>query len=500
MKESRKMNEYSAYLPPHSFCPKGHDLNWSDHLEVDLCSICDINGNSEKPKKFRYDCLECNQKYCLKCRKPLIIDNKCPLGHVFKEKEIVANCEICENKINSKFFRDSLCSFVICQKCMEICSEPSDFLEHFSEEKITPSSIAFDLLDFKPTCYKVGITYDNVEESKNDDRKKKFFVNPFCNPPLNNIKLLGQVETKNAMQNENQLFLSQPKCRLRNFWAEISLASGRFLLQNVQNNDCHPMGVKMGKHKIKNKDEFKIGQVFMKAFKNRKTNNLSLRFYSKFTMEAEDSVGDIVLKPENEETFIGKNYNEFLANSDGISKQHAKIIYEYGDYIIFDLRSKSGKSGLFLLIPKQEQEKIFDNFEENEEKNTSHLLLGKKTCKIEVKPVTNFEWPLCDNDHVLKWIDSNNEACSICAGKDKSHLIYWCCPTCDKNFCNHCKSPAVFKNKRCCFYHKLTFESFKGRNRPAGRRLCRLCNKKLEEKSYWDEKCNYEICSECRHK
>ena len=487
------MNEHSVYLPPHCFCPKGHDLNWSDHsMEVELCSICD----SEKPKKARYDCLECNKIYCLKCRKPLIIDSKCPLGHDFKERELFVNCEICETKINSKGFRDSECSFTICQKCMEICAiEPLDFFSHFCKEKITSSKMAFDLLDFKPTCYKVIITDDNEEEKKKDDKKNKFFLNPFCNPSINNIRLLGQVETNNAAENKNPTLLlseSNNKHRLKNFWAEIWLSSGKFLLHNVENNDRYPMGVKVRKHKIKTKDEFKIGEIFMKAYKNKKTNNLSLKFYSKFRMDDQDWVGDIALKPENEETFIGKNYNDFLTNIEGISKQHAKIIYEYGDYIIFDIRSKSG---LFLLIPKKEQEKIFDNFEENEEKNSSYLLLGKKTCKIEVKPVTNFQWPICNNDHVLEWIEGSNKRCSNCDKKDITHLIYWCCPTCDKNFCNHCKSPAVFKNKRCSFYHKLTYES--PRNRPVGRRLCRLCDNQLEE-SYWDKKCNYEICSECK--
>lgn len=490
----------SVYLPPHCFCPKGHDLNWSNRsLEIDLCSVCDINGPSEKPKKGRYDCLECNQYYCLKCRKPLIIDNKCPLGHLFKEREI-ANCEICENKINSKGFRDSECGFVICQKCMEICeTEPSDFFKHFSKEKSTTSKIAFDLLDFTPTCYKVGITvsnYDKEEESKGEAfLKKKFFMNPFCNPPRNNVKLLGQIETKNAMENENNtLLLSESKSRLKNFWAEIWLSSGSFLLRNVDNNDRYPMGVQVRKHKIKNKDEFKIGELFVKAIKN-KTNNLSLKFYSKFSMEPEDWVGDVILKPENEETFLGKNYNEFLMNQKEISKQHAKIIYEYGDYIIFDIRSKSG---LFLLISKGEEEKIFEKFNETEEKNINYLLLGRKICEIEIKQVTNFEWPLCDNDHVLEWVEGSNKKCSSCAEQDKTQLIYWCCPTCDQNFCNHCKSPAFFKNKRCPFYHKLSLESFRGK-RPVGRRLCRLCYKQLEE-SYWDEKCNYEICSECKKK
>ena len=492
------INALNEYLPPHPYCRLGHELKWLSHAFQlqSFCDVCDsLQFKKNSSRNGRYQCSECQKMYCLSCRKPIIAENKCPIGHEFKEREISTQCEICETTTNSKCYSDSQCSLNICPKCMNHCEgETFEFSNHFFKEKTTLSSTPFNFFDFQPICYVVAI-YEEREESKNNESQfsEKFFINPFCNTTtINMISTSSSISGNPSLDSLTFNLINQP----RNFFCEISLSAGKFYITNDKRNEKKwPLGVKIKKYQIQHKDVIKVGDLFMRMKRGNNANALNIKFYKKMTNEGFSGlVGELQISSETEETYIGMNSNDFLKSDPGISKQHAKIIYEYGDFIIFDTRSRTG---LYLLIPPTGKEKIFATMEE-EETSENFLFLAKKFYKIEAKPVSEFEWPVCEKNenHLLKWMPGSHDTCSIC--KRMKCLVYWSCPICNEMFCNDCKKP-VFRNKRCPLYHKFKLEKMTINIRKTkNRRFCQLCAENLAIDSFFDEMCNYEICLTCK--
>ena len=97
------------------FCPKGHEMKWSQSYLSKDCPIC----NSKNLNYSRWECKICQEKYCVGCTKPQVFLNRCPLNHELVERELHANrCDSCRQSINGKGYRDKNCDFDLCLKCM----------------------------------------------------------------------------------------------------------------------------------------------------------------------------------------------------------------------------------------------------------------------------------------------------------------------------------------------------------------------------------------------
>lgn len=92
-------------------------MKWSQSNLSSPCPIC----KTEKYNYSRYICEVCNEKYCVGCRIPHIYNtNLCPLQHKLVEKELYKNsCDACRKTILGKGYRDSICDFDLCEKCMD---------------------------------------------------------------------------------------------------------------------------------------------------------------------------------------------------------------------------------------------------------------------------------------------------------------------------------------------------------------------------------------------
>ena len=105
------MSFYSEIIP---LCPQSHKLTW-EHAYLGVpCPIC----KKTEVNSSRWKCLTCNERYCVRCKKPQVYDKKCPLNHELLLKDLFHNtCDACRKPIVGKGWRDSACDFDLCEKC-----------------------------------------------------------------------------------------------------------------------------------------------------------------------------------------------------------------------------------------------------------------------------------------------------------------------------------------------------------------------------------------------
>ena len=65
-------------------CQKGHNMIWRSTIGDNVrCSNCDnITYLS------RWECKECDEKFCIECKKPYILEKKCPIEHRLKYSQL----------------------------------------------------------------------------------------------------------------------------------------------------------------------------------------------------------------------------------------------------------------------------------------------------------------------------------------------------------------------------------------------------------------------------
>ena len=111
------MEQIPNYFTIQMYCPKNHELKWSQSYLNKVCPICKTSTMNYS----RWECLYCKEKYCVSCKIPQIFNNRCPLNHEMIEKELHANrCDCCRQSVNGKGFRDRDCDFDLCEKCMSL--------------------------------------------------------------------------------------------------------------------------------------------------------------------------------------------------------------------------------------------------------------------------------------------------------------------------------------------------------------------------------------------
>jgi hypothetical protein len=97
-------------------CQRGHSLKWGKGSDILQCSLC------QKKNVFsRFECGECELKYCISCIYPSLGGRKCPTGHdlVACSKMIWHSCDLCRKGLDkeNEVLRDEECDFDCCKDC-----------------------------------------------------------------------------------------------------------------------------------------------------------------------------------------------------------------------------------------------------------------------------------------------------------------------------------------------------------------------------------------------
>lgn len=97
------------------------NMIWIPKKQIKKCQTC-----KNKLNEVRYTCKVCHRFYCVKCKKVIIKDGKCPIDHKL-EKTNVKNlnkleglstvCYFCFNGNLTSGFMDRNCNLFICEKC-----------------------------------------------------------------------------------------------------------------------------------------------------------------------------------------------------------------------------------------------------------------------------------------------------------------------------------------------------------------------------------------------